>query len=221
MSSLKKFNAEKVDLKELQNKIVHEMEQRQWKYATLAKVTGVSAGTIRSLCVGEDINPTISTLEAIAKVFDMDIFELIGSKKNIKIIDQGTIPVYSPSEIDLIEDFSAAREYVICYIQEGGDSFAVRCDNVLSNKLINNNIVIVDEGDYIVFSKDISTRAIRNRSLVIVEYSNEVFFAEILKIDDDVSLLSKIDNFSRHGEILRVPLKNIIAVMVSIQLNHS
>lgn len=69
----------------LKENIKAKLEQYNMNPSDLERKAGLSSSSIRKILLGNSINPTLETLEAISKVFDCSIDDLAGI--NLKNVD--------------------------------------------------------------------------------------------------------------------------------------
>jgi len=219
MSAIKKLNHNKINFSKLCERINAEMEKREWNYVKLAKMSNSSRETIRGICIGENSNPKINTIEAIANALDIDVFELLGSYEAVSTIEEKNIPLYSSTTLTDLSDDQAMAERITCLVKGSDDCFAIKVDHSLEHILVTSNSMMVDVGDILIFDKQYEFKKIRNRSIVVYYSEDLPILGEVMGIDNQTSevFISQRKDTNRNSKIDVKKQSSIIALLSSAQ----
>ena len=219
MSAIKKLNHNKINFSKLCERINTEMEKREWNYVKLAKMSNSSRETIRGICIGENSNPKINTIEAIANALDIDVFELLGSYDAVSTIEEKNIPLYSSTTLTRLSDEAATVERITCFVKGSDDCFAVKVDHSLEHILVASNSMMVDVGDILIFDKQYEFKKIKNRSLVVYYSEGTPMLGEVMGVDEPSKkvFISQRKDTNRNSKIDIKDKNNIIALLSSTQ----
>ena len=152
----------------------------QLEIANLAKIPST---TLNGIFIGSSINPKLHTLTAIARVFDLNVAQLIGETPlNFSEI---TIPILNWQDLDVQNKVinHAVNEhtnFISSNLITKNLSFALKVNSKISNIYRDNTIIIVEETDQYI-----------NNDFVILSINNsEPSIKKIIKEDANIFLES-------------------------------
>lgn len=219
MSAIKKLNHNKINFSKLCERINKEMEKREWNYVKLAKMSSSSRETIRGICIGENSNPKINTIEAIAHALEIDVFELLGSYEAVSTIEEKNIPLYSSTTLTNLSDDETTVEKITCLVKGSDNCFAIKVDPSLEHILVTSNSMMVDIGDILIFDKEYEFKKIRNRSIVVYYSEGLPIIGEVMGVNDQTGevFISQRKDINRNSKIDVKKQESIVALLSSTQ----
>lgn len=175
-------NSNQVDTLILSRNLDMLMQEHKLSANQLAKLVGIPATSIKRIRTNVQHNPTLSTLLPIAKYFRITLAQLIGEEPlkktdeaNSQLLarNQRQLPLLSLKEVTLwFLDQANTKETIETSTSCSSKAFAVKIEESNNLKFSKGTILIVDlkniinNGDYILVSKDGTEQAVIKLALI-------------------------------------------------------
>lgn len=203
------------------NKRLTELMKRKGMSMTeLSQKAKIAIGTVQKLMTDPNCNPTLGSLEAICKVLNVSISELIGDEPNVKNLFGKPVPILEWSEISnnssfiekaLLDKNISSMEFVKTLTSVSEQSFGLKVqDNTFLPIFKQNSILIFD-----------THKALYHQCYVLVKLHNHdtIVFKQLI-IDSPYQYLKSVNPLITDNLIKLEIQDKIIATLIEAKINY-
>lgn len=200
----------------LANNLKKLLESNNLSESALSRNSGIKQPLIHRLISGENINPTLNTLQIIAHYFSISISQLVGEEqlavsvsKNISTNINTWYPIPIIEENSLLNNDDASTEYkkqIMIDHLLSDKAFAIQYNEKdMEPAIPKNSIIVIDP--MIIPS---------NQDFVLIKNLNKLLIKYCIRKENDNLLLSGSNIFDTIEESISVKDNNILGTIVRV-----